>query len=73
MKKMLAGVLIVFLVMLGGCAKAEKTNDPGQVKPSQKGTKLAAILEEYLILLERSDYMRSEEIMNYINRVTAVI
>jgi len=35
-KKMLAGVLIVFLVMLGGCAKAEKTNDPGQVKPSQE-------------------------------------
>lgn len=37
---------------------------------SQKGTKLAAILEEYLTLLEKSNYMRSEEIMNYINRVT---
>jgi len=40
---------------------------------NQQGTKLAAILEEYLTLLERSDYMRTEEIMNYINRVTAVI
>ncbi len=40
---------------------------------NQKGTKLAAILEEYLTLLEKSDYMRSEEIMNYINRVTAEI
>jgi hypothetical protein len=37
---------------------------------NQKGTKLAAILEEYQTLLERSDYTRSEEIMNYINRVT---
>jgi outer membrane murein-binding lipoprotein Lpp len=37
---------------------------------NQKGTKLAAILEEYLTLLEGSDYMRSEEIMNYINKVT---
>lgn len=37
---------------------------------NQKGTKLAAILEEYLTLLEKSDYTRTGEIMNYINRVT---
>jgi hypothetical protein len=37
---------------------------------NQKGTKLAAILEEYLVLLKRSDYMRTEEIVNFVNRVT---
>jgi hypothetical protein len=40
---------------------------------NQSGTKLAGILEEYLILLKKSDYTRSEEIMNFINRVTSEI
>lgn len=35
-----------------------------------KGTELAAVVEEHLALLEKSDYTRSEEIMNFVNRVT---
>jgi hypothetical protein len=40
---------------------------------SQSGTKLAAMLEEYLVMLKESDYTRSEEIMNFVNRVTSAI
>lgn len=37
---------------------------------SQKGTKLAGILEEYTALLKKYDYTRSDEIINYVNEVT---
>lgn len=37
---------------------------------SQKGTKLAGILEEYTALLKKYDYTKSDEIMNFVNRVT---
>lgn len=39
----------------------------------QSGTKLAGIMDEYLVLLKKSDYNRSEEIMNFVNRVTSGI
>lgn len=37
----------------------------------EKGTKLAGILEEYLALLQKYDYTRSDEIVNFVNRVTS--
>jgi hypothetical protein len=36
----------------------------------QKGTKLAGILEEYTALLKKYDYTKSDEIINYVNKVT---
>ncbi len=38
---------------------------------SQKGTKLAGIMEEYLALLKKYDYARSDEIMVFTDRMTA--
>jgi outer membrane murein-binding lipoprotein Lpp len=40
---------------------------------THRGTELAAIAEDYQALLKKSDYMRSEEIMNFVNRVTSAI
>ncbi|MFX4262724.1 hypothetical protein ACOBQJ_11020 [Pelotomaculum propionicicum] len=38
---------------------------------SQKGTKLAGLLEEYTALLKKYDYKKSDEIMNFVDRATA--
>jgi hypothetical protein len=51
-------------------AKDKFLNSYENTIASQKATKLASILEEYLVLLKKSDYTRSEEIMNFVNRVT---
>lgn len=39
---------------------------------AQKGTELVGILEEYLALLKKNDYVRSDEIMSFVNRVAGI-
>ncbi len=39
---------------------------------NQKGTKLAGLLEEYLALLKKNDYTRTDEIIKFVNQVSGI-
>lgn len=51
-------------------AKDSFTESYEKTITNQKGTKLAGMLEEYMALLKKYDYTKSDEIINYVNKVT---